>query len=333
MKKFPPDVCNKYRLQAVHSALFAAWLAEPPSCKKSTYALPPPGHPCGPWFASLSRCPRVGGLRTWSEPSAFSVEAVLLALPAFGSPCFSLRKSGGGSQTDGSGFVQALPKNLAGTAVHAFPGGAHDVRACVPLLLGHCGDSRRNKCLCYDVRRMIVLLTSPGGHPPGTEAMFYTTRKSVQRHAGWADHVLLIIDFSNAFDTDDGLRSSLKCCSACRACLLGQSGDLFPESPLSSKVGRAATGPAGRFLFALVPPLQTCSLPSWWLTWMVCAWPTNKPTMLLRRKPWWFFGGSSQRSTPIGQQFSLNTQKVNQQLTKVSYPNLCYYAGYIFGFI
>ena len=178
---------------------------------------------------------------------------------------------------------------------------------------------------------MIVLLTSPGGHPPGTEAMFYTTRKSVQRHAGWADHVLLVIDFSNAFDTDDGLRSSLKCCSACRACLLGQSGDLFPESPLSSKVGRAATGPAGRFLFALVPPLQTCSLPSWWLTWMVCAWPTNKPTMLLMRKPWWFFGGSSQRSTPIGQQFSLNTQKVNQQLTKVSYPNLCYYAGSIFG--
>ena len=86
---------------------------------------------------------------------------------------------------------------------------------------------------------MIVLLTSPGGHPPGTEAMFYTTRKSVQRHAGWADHVLLVIDFSNAFDTDDGLRSSLKCCSACRACLLGQSGDLFPESPLSSQVGRA----------------------------------------------------------------------------------------------
>jgi hypothetical protein len=44
IKKIPPDFCNKYRLQAVHSASLARWLAEPPSCKKSTYALPPPGH-------------------------------------------------------------------------------------------------------------------------------------------------------------------------------------------------------------------------------------------------------------------------------------------------
>ena len=106
------------------------------AARKAPTRCPRQATPCGPWFASLSRCPRVGGLRTWSEPSAFSVEAVLLALPAFGSPCFSLRKSGGGSQTDGSGFVQALPKNLAGTAVHAFTRGG-PWRACVrPIAVG-----------------------------------------------------------------------------------------------------------------------------------------------------------------------------------------------------
>ena len=77
-------------------------------------------------------------------------------------------------------------------------------------------------------------------------------------------------------------------------------------------------------------PIQTWSLPSWWLTWTVCAWPTNIPTVLHMRKPWWFVGGSSQRSTPIGQHFSLNTQKVNQQFTKVCTTNSCYDAGYIF---
>ena len=112
------------------------------AARKAPTRCPRQATPCGPWFASLTRSPRVG------EPSALSVDAVLLAVPAFGSPCFSpvaVKLTAVVSSVVKCGRV--LPKNLAGTAVHAFQKRAHDVRA------SHCcWGIAENDCAPYKSR-------------------------------------------------------------------------------------------------------------------------------------------------------------------------------------
>jgi hypothetical protein len=66
------------------------------AARKAPTRCPRQATPCGPWFASLTRSPRVGGAicsfgrRSAAGPSGFRKP---LLLP-------------GGSQTDGSGFVR-----------------------------------------------------------------------------------------------------------------------------------------------------------------------------------------------------------------------------------
>ena len=90
----------------------------------------------------------------------------------------------------------ALPdiaQHLAGAALHALPKGAHDLR---PIAVGETLRRLTAKCLCYDVREpareWLCPLQVGVATRHGTEAIVHTVRNWVQRHAGRADHVLLI---------------------------------------------------------------------------------------------------------------------------------------------
>jgi hypothetical protein len=95
-------------------------------------------------------------------------------------------------------------------------------------------------------------------------------------------------------------------------------------------VGRSTTGPAGRFLFALVPPLYRlaafhrggllgrCSHGQ--QIYRQCCTCENTGGLL----------GQQPKKYTNRPTFFIEHPKVNQQFTKVCTTNSCYYAGYIF---
>ena len=103
----------------------------------------------------------------------------------------------------GEALAEIAP-HLAGASLHALPKGVDDVR---PIAVGEVLRRLTAKCLCSDVRNSARDLLCPLQVGVGTEAVVHTARHWAQRHAGQAEHVLLQIDFSNAFNTVD--RASL----------------------------------------------------------------------------------------------------------------------------
>ena len=157
---------------------------------------------------------------------------------------------------------EALPDiapHLAGAALHALPKGADDVR---PIAVGETLRRLTAKCLCYDVREpakeWLCPLQVGVATRNGTEAIVHTVRRWVQRHAGQPDHVLLKIDFSNAFNTVD--RAALLRETRLRLpglspwaewCYGHHSRLLFQGTALSSEAGVQQGDPLGPLLFAL----------------------------------------------------------------------------------
>ena len=218
--------------------------------------------------------------------------------PPSGGPRFSPRRWAG-SPTDGSGAVVGPRWSVAGHC--PTPGGSSF--ACLPKggpwRASHCcggnvAETHGEMPLLWCARagtRMLCPLQVGVAIRHRTVAIVHTVRNWVQRHAGRADHVLLKIDFSNAFNTVD--RASLlretqlrlpglsRCCSkephwaprreCSKETLLAPSCLLWPCSQPARLLARA---------------LQTCGLPSWWLTWTMCAWPVHTDKSALDWSAW-----------------------------------------------